>query len=241
MASDKQIGFITKLITTKYVPEQATAMLEAMPWDQLDNKQASAVIEKLMKQPNLPDPTVPEVVAAEARHGSNSSQGACASCGHVVAPNAGFYFGPFPTGSRWKTHHKVGECSSEPAPQPGKGEEGWYKVGDRLLQVYTTRNGRLAGKELDGNGKMTYAPGAAQTASTGERIIGEEAGALICLATYGALPGTEELARIALSHAHAHSACMFCSLPLTDERSDPNQGGKGYGPVCAGKYGLPWG
>jgi hypothetical protein len=34
---------------------------------------------------------------------------------------------------------------------------------------------------------------------------------------------------------------MFCSLPLTDDRSDPLLGGKGYGPVCAKKYGLPWG
>jgi hypothetical protein len=125
MASEKQIGFITTLINKKYAPEQAGPMLEAMPWDQLDNKQASAVIEKLLKQPDLPDPTVPPAVAAEARHGSNSSQGACATCGHAVAPHAGFYFGPFPTGSRWKTHHKVGDCSTEPAPTPVTVEEGW--------------------------------------------------------------------------------------------------------------------
>lgn len=31
--------------------------------------------------------------------------------------------------------------------------------------------------------------------------------------------------------------CCFCNLPLTDERSTT----AGYGPICAGHYGLPWG
>ena len=31
--------------------------------------------------------------------------------------------------------------------------------------------------------------------------------------------------------------CCFCGLELTDERSTS----AGYGPICAGKYGLPWG
>lgn len=32
-------------------------------------------------------------------------------------------------------------------------------------------------------------------------------------------------------------ACCFCALELTDPRSV----GVGYGPICAGRYGLPWG
>lgn len=210
MASEKQIGFITKLIHSKYVPEQAGPMLEAMPWDQLDNKQASAVIEKLMRQADLPDPTVPEVVALEARHGSNSSQGACDSCGHVVAPNAGFYYGPFPVGSRWKTHHKVGECSTAPAPTPVTVEEGWYVVGDDIYQVYTTRNGRLAGKRADeATGKMAYAPGAVVTAATGTKLTVAEAAAF----------------------GHRTGRCLICSRELTD----PVSVEQGIGPVCITK------
>ncbi len=32
-------------------------------------------------------------------------------------------------------------------------------------------------------------------------------------------------------------AAALCGLDLTDERSTS----AGYGPICAGKYGLPWG
>jgi hypothetical protein len=31
--------------------------------------------------------------------------------------------------------------------------------------------------------------------------------------------------------------CCFCSLPFTDARSTA----VGYGRICAGNYGLPWG
>ena len=213
MASEKQIGFVTSLITKKYVPEQAAAMLEAMPWDQLDNRAASAVIEKLMKQPDLPDPSLPAVVAAEARHGANSSQGACSSCGHAVAPNTGFYFGPFPTGSRWKTHHKEGECSTAPAPAPVTVEEGWFVVGDTIYQVYVTRNGRLAGKRADeATGKMVYAPGAVTTAATGTKLTVAEAAAF----------------------GHRTGRCLICSRELTD----PVSVEQGIGPVCITKIGA---
>lgn len=36
---------------------------------------------------------------------------------------------------------------------------------------------------------------------------------------------------------HARGCCMFCARELTDERSVV----KSYGPICAGRYGLPWG
>lgn len=35
--------------------------------------------------------------------------------------------------------------------------------------------------------------------------------------------------------------CCFCARTLTDPRSNPKEGGAGYGPTCAEKYGLPWG
>jgi hypothetical protein len=51
----------------------------------------------------------------------------------------------------------------------------------------------------------------------------------------------EQVIEQALQHAHEHGVCMFCSRDLNDPRSDPLKGGVGYGPVCAQKYGLPWG
>lgn len=44
-------------------------------------------------------------------------------------------------------------------------------------------------------------------------------------------------AKMAAEHGHATGACCFCNRPLSDARSTS----VGYGPICAGYYGLPWG
>lgn len=44
-------------------------------------------------------------------------------------------------------------------------------------------------------------------------------------------------ARIAGEHGRLVGRCCFCRLALEDERSTS----RGYGPVCARHYGLPWG
>jgi hypothetical protein len=47
---------------------------------------------------------------------------------------------------------------------------------------------------------------------------------------------SENPAEVAAQHGHATGCCCFCNKALTDERSTK----VGYGPVCAGKYGLAW-
>lgn len=42
---------------------------------------------------------------------------------------------------------------------------------------------------------------------------------------------------VAREYGHLTGSCCFCGLTLTDERSTE----VGYGPVCAGKWNLPWG
>lgn len=44
-------------------------------------------------------------------------------------------------------------------------------------------------------------------------------------------------AKMAAAHGHKTGACCFCNRPLSDARSTS----VGYGPICAGHYGLPWG
>ena len=44
-------------------------------------------------------------------------------------------------------------------------------------------------------------------------------------------------AETAAAHGHMSGNCAFCLKNLTDERSLD----AGYGPVCAGNFGLPWG
>ena len=43
--------------------------------------------------------------------------------------------------------------------------------------------------------------------------------------------------KAAAAYGHQTGACCFCNRELTDARSV----GVGYGPICAGNYGLPWG
>jgi hypothetical protein len=45
------------------------------------------------------------------------------------------------------------------------------------------------------------------------------------------------LAERAAAFGHETGVCCFCSRGLTDERSVT----VGYGPICAERYGLPWG
>jgi hypothetical protein len=47
---------------------------------------------------------------------------------------------------------------------------------------------------------------------------------------------TDPAGRAAI-HGHASGSCCFCNRALDDSRSVA----VGYGPICAGKYGLPWG
>jgi len=42
---------------------------------------------------------------------------------------------------------------------------------------------------------------------------------------------------VATAYGHRTGSCCFCSRTLTDGRSVA----KGYGPICADRYGLPWG
>jgi hypothetical protein len=44
-------------------------------------------------------------------------------------------------------------------------------------------------------------------------------------------------AKVASEHGHQTGCCSFCNLELSDARSLA----VGYGPVCAKKWGLPWG
>jgi hypothetical protein len=63
--------------------------------------------------------------------------------------------------------------------------------------------------------------------------IGETAIALgAFLAAFAAEP-----AKIAAEHGHKTGSCCFCARGLTTAESLA----VGYGPVCAGHYGLPWG
>lgn len=94
-------------------------------------------------------------------------------------------------------------------------EEGVYVLEDgTLITVYTTKRGFLAGKVWNGSA-WEYTSGAQRRAADGRKITAEEAAAF----------------------GHATGCCVFCARDLTDDRSVQ----VGYGPVCAQKHSLPWG
>jgi len=61
--------------------------------------------------------------------------------------------------------------------------------------------------------------------------------ATIAAVTRGLRAMASDPAGTAAAYGHLTGACCFCNRALTDERSTS----VGYGPICAGHYGLPWG
>lgn len=205
-----------------------------MRLDLLDKRQKSTLIERLLAMPADPDDDMPTEVANADRKGINSSTSACHACGHTVEAGEGYYYGPFHNERiRWRVTHKAGQCSAEPPPPTvdtttikADDHVGLYSLDGETVLLYKTRQGRLGGKVWS-SGKFVYQPGLSQrTLATGARLSEDE---------------TRSFAPHAEAAGHATGRCCFCGRDLTDERSAEHKGGAGYGPVCAAKYGLPWG
>lgn len=215
--TDPQRSFITSLLTSRLttlgMPDLATAEV-ALNLDSMSKEDASTIIGRLKAMPEDPDPRMPPIVARSSRHGTGNRLGPCVTCRHPVQPNTGYYFLDDTT-KAWKVVHAVGECNLDViAPAPLVLKEGVYVVDGTFILVYRTRNGRLAGKVWNGR-SFQYQQGAVSLASMGRFPTAEEA------ATFGLASGR----------------CCACGHNLEDGRSTK----VGYGPVCAGKYGWPWG
>ena len=146
---------------------------------------------------------------------SNQYAGKCGACGGQVAANEGIL-----TGSRgaWGVAH-VGTCPAIVAAPAV------VAVPEVAVGVYVTANATIVRVQKGRNGGRVY--GKAWTAR------GWEYKGRAILADIVRPISADEAA----AWGHAHDRCVFCSLGLTDERSVA----VGYGPVCAGNYGLPWG
>lgn len=74
--------------------------------------------------------------------------------------------------------------------------------------------------------------------STGELVKSPYADSSLVASAQGTLEGFEaDPHKASAVEAHATGHCCFCGLPLEDGRSVA----MGYGPICARKWGLPWG
>lgn len=240
-----QASFITSLLSQRLKTLGLATMDEAkaaIGLDALTKFDASVLIGRLKAMPTDPVGDMPVVVNNSTRKGINTRASRCESCGHVVEANAGYYYAV--TTGGWAVHHKVGECNTMPAPQavvPVK--DTFYQcAGQAFVHVYVTGTGRLAARLMSNVGVFNYERGGLELVKAGGVIVSaHEVANEQCMRRFGCPLGSEELRQKAAKHGRDHGNCIFCNLDLTDPNSDPAKGGVGYGPICAKKYGLPWG
>ena len=224
MTTEAQETLITKLISERRQTVLADPELSKIDTDNLTTKQASLLIDRLKHMPKDGTPEMPPVVANSLSRGINMYDKPCTSCGHMVPAGAGYYY---QQNGRYHTHHKVGACSSEPAPVVTYDtyEAGLYITDDDIILMYPYGN-RMYGKIWRDNRfqKLYYASKFLRT-NNGRKMTSQEA---------------DDFSVVAGSIGKHIKTCVFCSRSLSDEM-DGRSMERGYGPVCASKYGLPWG
>lgn len=109
-------------------------------------------------------------------------------------------------------------------------------VGGRMANVVPGREGGLA---LFWRGAVGAGGFLGKVSAVGE-VRAREDGRAVCdaLNAFADAEGAAKAyARATQSSERPHGDCCFCGLHLTDPRSVS----KGYGPICAAKWNLPWG
>ena len=228
MATDKQAQFIMTLASERTVAVKDSPYIinafqqygEPINWP---SHVASQAITLLKGMPKDPDPRMPAIVANSPRSGMNRYEKPCSTCGHPVPIGEGYYY-LTDTGG-YASHHREGDCSDEPAPEPMKLDEGVYVLADGTFVVLTqTRDYGLVGSTWDNTGGMF------KRMRGGKRLVMSQG-----------RPATEQefeqFTREVAEWGRTSAHCCFCSRPLTDPRSES----AGYGETCASRYGLPWG
>jgi hypothetical protein len=138
----------------------------------------------------------------------------------------------------------VESLAAGPAPAANI-EPGHYRIEGVVAKVVRSKTGSLYAKRLVGvttGGRLDwdYAPELKEHFAGAEQVDDDTVRAEACRLQWGAEPGSEQLLALAKAHANDHESCMFCMRSLTDEE-DGRSVEVGYGPICANKYGLPWG
>lgn len=158
--------------------------------------------------------------------------------GRASAPQASLQGSPTPTATAAPTFSRINEL--------------FAKAGGRAAIVFRTSHGLEF--RLSVAGERAQQPGSVNVTDAGtsfesrvwygrigldgrwqpsRKVQASEQGAVeAALAQFNADP-----AAAAAEYGHAVGSCCFCRRELTDERSVS----VGYGPICAERFGLPWG
>jgi len=228
MATEKQARFVMTLASGRTVAVKNSPYIinafqqygEPINWPK---RVISHTINLLNKMPRDPDPRMPAIVANSVRNGKNRYEKPCSSCGHPVPIGEGYYY-LTDTGA-YASHHREGECSDEPVPEPMKLDEGVYVLADGTFVVLTqTSDYGLVGSTWN------YTGGTFTRIRGGKRLVMSQG-----------RPATEQefeqFTQEVAEWGRRANHCCFCGKALTDPRSES----AGYGQTCASRYGLPWG
>lgn len=225
LATEKQIAFLRKLIaerTGSPVAERASVSVER---GSLTKAAASELIDALLATST---PKVATTSAPSVRRNQHPAK--CTSCGQQVAAGEGSLA---KVDGRWVVAH-LDACPERTVEVV----EHEHKRGD--VHVIDGSYYRVHIAQRSGN------PYAAKAIIWGEALWGED-GSLVTAADIeweyvpGAITKLDDSNRATAAEAHAFGhmvgRCCFCS----HEIDTPESVEAGYGPVCAKKYGLPWG
>ena len=227
IATSKTVEFLMSLIRERQqavrecqpILDMFTRYGEPHQWPQSLASNAIRIVKGL---PRDPDESMPDIVAQAIRQGVNKYANSCTACGHMVNAGEGYYY----TDERGKyvNHHKAGACPTGPAPAPLTVAEGLYVVDGKFIVLTDTADYGLVGSEWNNTTGML------KRMRGGKRIV-----------MSSGRPATpdemEQFANEIGTWGRSVHKCCFCNTTLTDPRSEM----AGYGPTCAGRYGLPWG
>lgn len=224
MTTEAQAKYIMTLIEERKQAVMADEVLRSTDLDSLGPKQASQLIDKLKRMPKDPDPAMPPCVVESVRHGKNRYENLCSSCGHKVPAGNGYYY---TFNNQTLTHHKVGECSTEPVTKPVQTtyEAGLYVTDDDIVLLYHYGKSLYGKVWRDNKFQVLYYARSFLRQNNGRKMTPDE---------------VDTFSIVAGGVGKHIKTCVFCSRPLSDE-GDGRSMEKGYGPICASRYGLPWG
>jgi len=221
--TDRQSDFIRSLFDERKETLTGENYSHILQMPMSTSQQASKLIDALKRVPKDVPQDAPTIVTASTAYGINKYSNPCFTCQHPVRPGEGYYFSQ---DGKYHSHHRNDECSSDPPPQVVAIDPGIYKLdtGVYVIMEHHPEYG-MVGKSWDGSKFKRL--------NRAKHIVAEKG-----------RPATSDeiivLSSMVGDIGKATSTCQFCMRPLTDG-ADGHSIDRGYGPVCARNYGLPWG
>lgn len=216
--SIKQIQFIQSLAAQRTQALATERWAHLLAQDIVTGKDASRVIETLMHQVPVDVDESPEYLTLKAEVDAlRAVASALPARDRDFAESLVLQFDRKGRLSENQVPHVARLTAKATTGNTGEVPAGLYRLGDDIVKVYVTQNGRLGTKVLtvlNDKGSFVYRSGMMSRLTPDMRLNADEARAF----------------------GRQHSMCCACGQHLEDDRSIA----AGYGPYCADKHGWPY-